>query len=102
MHFEGWDAQRTGDHALATLAGHAPDCTIETTVAASPGAPAWHAVASVSRGAGLELWLVAGERPPIGSTLEIRAYHAIDDAALADEYLTIIAGRLQQPGRPHG
>jgi hypothetical protein len=51
------------------------------------GGPVFNAIAPVSAGEGMELWLCASEKQGVGSKLELRLFHAIDESAQADEYL---------------
>ncbi len=94
-HFEGWDVPRTGAFACRVLAD--AGLAVEHAVEEAASRPVFNAVAQVAAGDGMELWLVAGEKPAVGSTLEVRLYHVMDDAALADEFLAELSGRLAQP-----
>lgn len=98
-HFEGWDVPRTAAHArevLAALGLEARDAVEEVQ-----GQPVFNAAADVPEGDGMELWLVATEKPMVGSKLEIRLFHAWEDAALADEYLAGFSSRLAGQGTHH-
>lgn len=94
-HFEGWDVARTG--AFACRALEAAGLTVEHAIEEVEGRPLFNAAAPVGAGDGMELWLVASEKAAVGSTLEIRLFHAMEDAALADEYLAGLSGKLVQP-----
>jgi len=102
-HFEGWDVPRTAAHARAVLAGLGLDA--RDAVERVGGEDVFSAIAAVpaaSAGAGMELWLVAGEKPMVGSKLEMRVFHTLEDAALADEYLAGVAARMtgREPDHP--
>lgn len=94
-HFEGWDVARTG--AFACRALEASGLTVEYAIEEIEGHPVFNAVAPVAAGDGMELWLVASEKLSVGSKLEIRLFHVMEDAALADEYLGGLSSRLVQP-----
>lgn len=94
-HFDGWDVARAGALVEQTL--RALGLAAETVTEEEAGLPVFHAAAPVAVGEGMELWIVVGEKPQVGCTLEMRVFHALDDAALADEYLAGLAGRLALP-----
>lgn len=94
-HFEGWDVSRTGAFARAVL--EASGLHVEDAIEDVRGQPVFNAVAPVPSGDGMELWLIASEKASVGCKLEIRLFHVMEDAALADEYLAGLAGRLEQP-----
>lgn len=96
-HFEGWDVSRAGAFVHAALLGLG--LAVESVTDEEQGLPVFHAAAPVAVGEGMELWIVVSEKPQVGCTLEIRLFHALEDAAPADEYLAGIAGRLAQPRR---
>ncbi len=94
-HFEGWDVPRTAAFALAAL--EAAGLVAEHAIEAVAGESVFNAAAPVAAGEGLQLWLVASPRPSVGTKLEVRVFHVMEDAAVADEYLAGFAGRLVQP-----
>ena len=94
-HFEGWDVPRTGAFARAAL--EAAGLHVEDAIEEIRGEMVFNAVAPVPAGDGMELWLIASEKASVGSKLEIRLFHVMEDAALADEYLAGLSGSLEQP-----
>lgn len=100
MHFEGWTARRAQDLAARELASLG---ALVETADDPPDASELHAAATrVAEGAGgtaLELWLVASAKPDAGAKLELRVFHALEDAALADEWLAAFTARLERARR---
>lgn len=94
-HFDGWDVARAGALVEKTL--QELGLAAETALDDDQGKPVFHAAAPVAVGEGMELWIVVGEKPQVGCTLELRVFHVLEDAALADEYLAGLAGRLALP-----
>jgi hypothetical protein len=94
-HFEGWDVPRTAAHVRAAL--EAAGLRVEDAIENIQGQPVYNAVALVAGGEGMELWLIVSEKASVGCKLETRIFHVMEDAALADEYLAGLAGRLEQP-----
>ncbi len=91
-HLEGWDVPRAG--ALVRTALESLGLGVESVADEQDGLPVFHAAAPVAVGQGMELWIVVSEKPQVGCTLEMRVFHVLEDAALADEYLAGVAGRL--------
>ncbi len=91
-HFEGLDvpAVIARVHEVMRDAGLHPEGAVEQLGDRS----VFNAVAAVPAGDGMELWLIANEQPGVGSKIEVRLFHAIEDSAQADEYLATFAGRL--------
>ncbi len=54
----------------------------------------WSVVAPVAEGEGMELWVIATERPDVGCKIELRLVHALEESARADEYLAELSGEL--------
>jgi hypothetical protein len=50
--------------------------------------------AAVAEGEGMELWVVVSEQPAVGTKVELRLYHIVEESALADEYLASLSARL--------
>lgn len=94
-HFEGWDVARAAALVEATL--RELGLRAETVMDEDQGLPVFHAAAPVAGGEGMEVWIVVEEKPQVGCTLQMRVFHVLEDAALADEYLAGLAGRLAQP-----
>ena len=92
MHFEGVDVP-----ALAARLRRALDddgLAREDAIEDADGDPVFNAVAPVAAGEGMELWLCASGKQGVGSKLELRLFHALEDSAQADEYLARFSGRV--------
>jgi hypothetical protein len=94
-HFDGWDVPRAGALVATTL--RALGLAAETVMDVEEGLPVFHAAAPLAVGDGMELWVVLNEKPQVGCILQMRVFHALEDAALADEYLAGLASRLALP-----
>jgi len=94
-HLEGWDVPRSSALVLTALQGLG--LAVESVADEQDGLPVFHAAAPVTVGEGMELWIVVTEKPRVGCQLELRLFHVLEEAALADEYLARLAGQLAQP-----
>jgi hypothetical protein len=95
-HFEGLDAAATA--ARLEAAARAAGLALEGAMEAVAGRRVFNATAAVPARDGLELWLSAREQPAVGCTVEARVYHALEQSALADEYLAAFSRRLVASG----
>ncbi len=58
------------------------------------GTTVFNAVAAIAAGEGMELWLSASEQQGVGCKVEFRLFHALEDSAEADEYLSRFRERV--------
>lgn len=100
-HFEGWDLARTAERAREVL--NALGLEARSALEEVAGEPVFSAAAPVPepRGQSLELWLIGTLKPRVGAKLEMRVFHALEDAALADEYLVGVVSRMTGAGPHH-
>jgi hypothetical protein len=92
MHFEGVDVPDLAARLRLLLDDNG--LAHEDALEEPNGAPVFNAVAPVTVGEGMELWLSASEKQGVGCKLELRLFHAIEDSAQADEYLVRFRERV--------
>jgi hypothetical protein len=92
MHFEGTGVPELAARLRRVLDDHR--LRHEDAFEEASGAPVFNAVVPIAAGEGMELWLSASEKQGVGSKLELRLFHAIEDSALADEYLVRFRERV--------